>query len=346
MTWKPGFTPEENAEWYAQAARLKEPEQVPVMLLTCNDFASAQYNITEYECYADVKKMYEAQEHAYNKFYKLLAFYPDFGPATLPASLGAKIIWPKDECPWVLPLLKKQDDVDKLEMPDFHFASLSGQTLAYMKYFQSRGRTIPYMIVNGPVDNSGLLRGISQFMTDVYENPDLAHKLLKFCTEAAIEHLRVMEEVVGKVPIVIGDDTTGYLAPDKFKKFALPYIQEIFIKFERPLNLLHSDSNQMHNLELIAQTGAKIWHMGPSDQMDIGEVKRRIGKKICLMGNLYPRLLAEGTSRTVEKGCKEIIEKAALGGGFVLSTGGVIPKRSRRENINAMIRATEKYGKY
>jgi len=48
----------------------------------------------------------------------------------------------------------------------------------------------------------------------------------------------------------------------------------------------------------------------------------------------------------VENVCKECIKKAAEGGGFILSPGGVLPKGSKPENIEAIFRTVEKYGRY
>jgi len=48
----------------------------------------------------------------------------------------------------------------------------------------------------------------------------------------------------------------------------------------------------------------------------------------------------------IEKICEGCIKKAAEGGGFILSLGGVLPKGSKPENIEAIFRTVEKYGRY
>ena len=81
--------------------------------------------------------------------------------------------------------------------------------------------------------------------------------------------------------------------------------------------------------------------------MDIGEAKRRIGDRVTLMGNIAPlTVLRNGTPKDVTEACRAIIEKAAPGGGFILAAGGYIDEGTPTENIDAMIKAAEKYGRY
>jgi len=53
-----------------------------------------------------------------------------------------------------------------------------------------------------------------------------------------------------------------------------------------------------------------------------------------------------GTVAQVEDACKKAIDDAAAGGGFILSTGDQTPRDVPDENIFAMKRIAQEYGRY
>jgi len=68
---------------------------------------------------------------------------------------------------------------------------------------------------------------------------------------------------------------------------------------------------------------------------------------MCLLGNLAPNgVLKEGTPAQVEEACRQLIEKAAPGGGFILGSSGSVARFTPMANLEAMVRACEKYGTY
>jgi uroporphyrinogen decarboxylase len=81
--------------------------------------------------------------------------------------------------------------------------------------------------------------------------------------------------------------------------------------------------------------------------MDIGEVKTYLAGKMCVLGNIDCRdLLVSGTEEEVEQTVRETIEKAAPGGGYIISSSNSIHPNVRPENYIAMVRAAHKYGIY
>lgn len=68
---------------------------------------------------------------------------------------------------------------------------------------------------------------------------------------------------------------------------------------------------------------------------------------MCLIGNVHPVavLMRETPERVLEES-RRCIEGAAAGGAFALSSGGVIDRGTPPENIDALVEASEKFGKY
>jgi uroporphyrinogen-III decarboxylase len=81
--------------------------------------------------------------------------------------------------------------------------------------------------------------------------------------------------------------------------------------------------------------------------MDIKQVKARYGRKVCLLGNVgldYTLIL--GTPEEVDREVKERIAVAGQGGGYIITSANSLPDYCKLENVWAMSRAIQKYGKY
>ncbi len=80
---------------------------------------------------------------------------------------------------------------------------------------------------------------------------------------------------------------------------------------------------------------------------DMAELRRTVGGQMSLLGNVAPVavLMRETPERVIEES-RRCIEGAAEGGGFGLLSGGVIDRGTPPENIDALVEASEKFGKY
>jgi len=74
----------------------------------------------------------------------------------------------------------------------------------------------------------------------------------------------------------IGDNTPGLIKPKHFKEFALPYNKRIFDAFRdlKCIKIWHSDTDETRNLEMTPEIGSDVFHVGPSDLVDIQIVKK------------------------------------------------------------------------
>jgi uroporphyrinogen decarboxylase len=66
-----------------------------------------------------------------------------------------------------------------------------------------------------------------------------------------------------------------------------------------------------------------------------------------VIGNIHPiDVMLHGTPSDVEEAAIELFKKCGPGGRYVLSTGCAIPTATSIENVQAMVAAANKYGKY
>ncbi len=198
-----------------------------------------------------------------------------------------------------------------------------------------------------------LVGGMHRLFRLYYEKPELAHEL----AEKIVEYkARVMERAVrmGADVLLSGDDYADkhgpFLSPRMFRIFVLPYLKRVVSVAKRlgvPF-IKHTDGNVWPILDMIVEAGVDALHpIEPAAGMDIGEVKRRYGDRIAVVGNIDCTVVLPLLSeKEVEEVVKETIAKAAPGGGFILSSSNSIHPGVKPENFLAMVRAARRYGRY
>ena len=75
----------------------------------------------------------------------------------------------------------------------------------------------------------------------------------------------------------------------------------------------------------------------------MAKAKETVGKVSCLAGNVPLDILCTGTPDDVKAYCKDLIDVAGEGGGFILSTGAGM-QGSKAANVQAMIEFSLEYG--
>jgi len=140
-------------------------------------------------------------------------------------------------------------------------------------------------------------------------------------------------------------------SPKHFKEFVQPYLKKITAtchKHRVPF-IKHMDGNiKPIEREVLLETGIDGYHaIEPAAGMDIGELKKKYGDKITLLGNVdCAELLSFGTPVQVKEATEEVIRVAAPGGGFVLASSNCIHSQVPLENLYAMLEAAHEYGSY
>lgn len=81
----------------------------------------------------------------------------------------------------------------------------------------------------GPLEVAAAIRGYCGFLTDLYDEPEMVHKLLEFVTDTLLEWLHYVETKIGKLQrVIMADHFPCQVSPQMFEEFCFPYFKKIF----------------------------------------------------------------------------------------------------------------------
>ena len=197
------------------------------------------------------------------------------------------------------------------------------------------------------------LRGMENLMMDYVLSPDFAHRVMEVCnefnTKVAVEAVRRGVDVV----VLLDDyaDKNGpFMGPERFREFILPYLSRTVraIQDAGGYVIKHTDGNLWSILDMLVDTGIDaINPIEPVAGMDIGEVKREYGDRVCIVGNIdCGELLCRGTTDAVREAVRACIQAASPGGGHILSSSNSLQSGVKPENYVAMVEEAKEYGRY
>lgn len=275
-------------------------------------------------------------------------WWMEYGMAAEPSALGAKIkFWPQNT-PSECPLLLRLEDVAELPKYAVENDAFMALTLHRIRSQRQRildmGEILPLITSRGPMCLAGFARGTTDLMLELVEKPEWVHKLLDLCTNLIIDWLKAQQQAMGRTVegIFILDDLVGYVGEDHYLEFCHPYLKRICDAFPADwVKVYHNDMSVRVCLEHLPDAGFNVLNWGK--QTDIAEVKRRVGDRICLMGNVNPlEVGVRGTPAEVRQATLAVLEQ---GGdrGMILSVGGGTSPGMPRENIAAMLAALEEF---
>ncbi len=197
-----------------------------------------------------------------------------------------------------------------------------------------------------------LLGGMENLLLKYITNPDFCLKIARITTDYIKEVIEIAIDKGAEIIVMEGDlasTPTTMMSPYHFRKFIKPFYNEICKnahKRDVPI-IKHSDGNIWPILDDLIESGFDGFHPFQPQSMDIKEAKEYLKGKACVLGNIdCANLLPFGTEEEVIASVKDTIRKVAPDGGYILTSSNSIHPGCRGENVMAMFRAAQKYGKY
>ncbi|HOK79600.1 MAG TPA: uroporphyrinogen decarboxylase family protein [bacterium] len=230
-------------------------------------------------------------------------------------------------------------DIDKMDFSEFEKA---GELLPEgMKVFGVCGKIFVA---------TWMLFGFENFVIAAIEQPELVDELINTIGEIQVRACKKMIEFDCVGGIWVPDDiayrTGTVMPPEWLKEKIFPFYKSMgkMIRKADKLFLYHSDGNLLKMLDIIIDTGFNGLHPIEPESMDISDVRKRVGKKLALIGNVCVHTLATGTKQDIINLTMERIEKYGKEGGYAVGSSNSIPNYVPIENYLAMLETNAKYG--
>lgn len=140
-----------------------------------------------------------------------------------------------------------------------------------------------------------------------------------------------------------------FLSPKLFSAFVTPYLTRL-IRGYRELGfytIKHTDGNIMPILDQLIEANPHALHsLDPQAGVDIAEVKRRYGDRVCLIGNVNCGLLDTGTEDEVAASVLYALRSGMPGGGYIFSTSNCVYTGMSLARYEFMLDLWRRHGNY
>jgi uroporphyrinogen decarboxylase len=341
----------EQWEIFKRAARLEKLDQIPMALIIDSPWIPGYLGLNHLDYYLDPELWFQSNLRIHREFPDIIfvpSWWMEYGMAAEPSALGAGMkFWPGNT-PSAFPTLHHLEDLERLPQYEVENDAFMALTLHRIRMHRQRildqGEILPLVTARGPLCTASFVRGTTEFMMDLVEQPQWSHRLIDLCTRLIIDWLKAQQQAMGDTVegIFILDDIVGFISAEHYQEFAHPYLKRICDAFPKDwVKIYHNDAPVEASLDYLPDGGFNVLNWGK--QTDIAEVKARVGTRMCLMGNVNPlEIGVRGTPDEVRAATLKVLEKSA-GEGIILSVGGGVSPGMPRQNIQAMLQALKEF---
>ncbi len=239
--------------------------------------------------------------------------------------------------------IRSRDDLSKIVLPDPHsdelYRELEGFCTAkedFALFLVTRAGFFPAL----------LSMGMERFFIALHEDRGLVEELMDIYTDWTAA---VATRVCGMgIDIFVSTDDLAWkqgpmISPALFRELVLPRFRRVAQQVTKPW-IIHSDGNITLLIDDLLSLGLAGLHPFEPEAMDIREMKRQWGNRVCLIGNVSLVTLGRGTPAQVEAETQGLIRDLGPAGGYMLSSANSIASYVPVENVKAMARVVERQG--
>lgn len=325
--------------------------QTPLALIVDSPWMPGYLGISHLDYYLQPDVWFESNLKIAHDFADVILFpswWVEYGMTIEPSAFGTRFHFYPDRTPDVLPALFRAEDIDRLSPVNPHTDGFMPLALHLYRTQKQRifdaGFTIPVVAARGPLCTAAFVRGLNDFMMDLTEQPEAAHRLIQFSTDTVINWLKAQAEVIGDSVegIFVLDDIPGFLSRRMYQEFAHPYLKRICDAFPKDwVKVYHNDANVKPFLADLPDTGFDVLNF--THKLDIVDAQEKTGGRMCLMGNVNPlEIGVRGSIEQVRAASSEILRKMQ-GKRMILSVGGGVSPGMPGDNVRAMIEALREF---
>lgn len=190
--------------------------------------------------------------------------------------------------------------------------------------------------------------GFQTFMESLYLNPELIDAVLGAYVDWSAKVLRRVCDM-GVDAVCTTDDfafnSGPFISPASFRQWVVPYHRRASQEITVPW-IIHTDGEIGLLVEDLLSMGISGIHPIDPNCMDIRNFKGKFGERVCILGNVNLNTLGMGTPEETYSEVRDLIRDLGPGYGYILSSGNSVLDYAKPENVLALARAPEDFGKY
>ena len=140
-----------------------------------------------------------------------------------------------------------------------------------------------------------------------------------------------------------------FLSPADFGQFVTPYLKQL-IAGQRELGFFvikHTDGNILPIIDQLVECKPHALHsLDPQGGIDMADVKRLYGDRICLIGNVNCGLMDTGTDEQVIESARYALKHGMPGGGYIFSTSNCVYTGMRLQRYELILDVWRREGNF
>lgn len=253
---------------------------------------------------------------------------------------GTLVTYHIDKAPTLKkPGLDKIEEVEELKAPEARqMPELYDLVLATKEAMEREPNIYTFTQAVGPFTAAANIRGVKEFMIDMFRKPELAKKLIETITDSLIDFIDELEKIEAKY-VLIADLFAGTISPKQYFDIVFESHKRLFshISSLGMIGRLQICGNTENILEYTGKSGAKIIDIDHgTDYNKALEILKNLGKDdVILNGNLdisdlYICKPEEIVNKLIELD-KEVLESHCL-----YMPGCEVPIKTKIENVKAL----------
>jgi uroporphyrinogen decarboxylase len=325
----------------------REPDKVPLFIM-CTHYCAKFLNMSVENYFSKPENVAKGQLILLEKFHND-CLNPFYSASHDYAAFGGEVVFNEEGPPNAgEPIIKKFDDILKLQPPDVKNSKSLRKCLETISILKSEvGTSVPIGGgVISPFTLPILQMGFNKYIELIYEKPELLNHLIKinekFCTEWAN-----MQLMAGATFITFIDSmsVSSIIPKSIFLKTGFPSAKRTIPTIRSDVAIATSSASSESILEEILEAGIKAILVSHTD--NLADIKKKVGLRATLLGNLNSIEMCSWTRADAEFNVKDAIRKAGAGGGFILCDSlGDIPYQVSEDILYEISESVNKWGRY
>lgn len=329
------------------ALSYKEPDRVPIFLnLTITGAKELGMSIKDY--YSSADYVVKGQLLMKNKYNNDMVTSFLYSAAEIEA-WGGEVVFFVDGPPNSgEPFIKKIEDIYKIEIPDIQNTDCLLKSLEITKRLKEQVKENTPVIgaVTSPFSLPVMQMGFEKYLELLYFNKNGFNQLMKineeFCVAWANAQLKA-----GATAISYADPlaSPSIVERDTYISTGFEVAKRTIARIKGPVatNLASGIASPIIN-DLV-KTGTKAVAVSAKD--NIADAKRMANKNLAIIGNLNAIEMINWDREKTRREVRQLIQKAAPGGGFILSDNhGEIPWQVSEDVLLEIAETVQEYGTY